>query len=179
MALAHLTVAGGVEAALTVGVVADLQRANLPVLRINHPGIADAEGEHTADLDADADVAASTGPVRWRWAAVGLAALAAITPLGLVAPGGAFGEDAPNDLDLRRYGLDAVPSGLRHYAGFWHHALFDGYGFADDAHPAVGYLVSAAVGLAAAGIAAVAITLLVRRLRSDGAARGTDPALVR
>ncbi len=37
MALAHLTVAGFVEFALTVGVVAYLQRANLPLLRINHP----------------------------------------------------------------------------------------------------------------------------------------------
>jgi cobalt/nickel transport system permease protein len=35
MALAHLTLAGGVEAALTAGVVAYLQRNNLPVLRIN------------------------------------------------------------------------------------------------------------------------------------------------
>src|SRR5215831_9812791 len=36
MLLAHLTVAGAVEFALTAGVVAYLQRANLPILRINH-----------------------------------------------------------------------------------------------------------------------------------------------
>src|SRR4051812_45841392 len=35
MAIAHLTVAGAVEFALTAGVVAYLQRANLPLLRIN------------------------------------------------------------------------------------------------------------------------------------------------
>src|SRR5205814_3316289 len=41
MALAHLTIAGAVELALTAGVIAYLQRANLPLLRINHRGIAD------------------------------------------------------------------------------------------------------------------------------------------
>ena len=66
-----------------------------------------------------------------------------LTPLGLLAPGGAFGEDAPGDLDLKKYHLDAVPRGLQHYAGFWHNALFDGYDFSHDKHPDVGYLVSA------------------------------------
>src|ERR1700692_1996184 len=40
MALAHLTVAGGVEFALTMGVVTYLQRANVPLLRINHSATA-------------------------------------------------------------------------------------------------------------------------------------------
>ena len=40
MLLAHLTVAGVVELVLTVGVVTYLQRANLPILRINHPDVA-------------------------------------------------------------------------------------------------------------------------------------------
>ncbi len=40
MLLAHLTVAGIVELALTAGVVAYLQRANLPLLRINHGAVA-------------------------------------------------------------------------------------------------------------------------------------------
>ena len=105
--------------------IAYLQRANLPLLRINHPDVpmTDAEIEPARRRSAGAG----------RWSVIGV--LVALTPLGLLAPGGAFGEDAPDDLDLGRYGLDAVPSGLRHYAGFWHHAVFDGYGFADDAHP--------------------------------------------
>ena len=41
MAIAHLTIAGFVEFALTAGVVAYLQRAQLPLLRINHPGVPD------------------------------------------------------------------------------------------------------------------------------------------
>ena len=41
-----------------------------------------------------------------------------LTPLGLLAPGGAFGEDAPDDLtsDL---GLSAIAAGMARYADFW------------------------------------------------------------
>lgn len=159
---AHLLVAGVVEGALTAGVVAYLQRANLPVLRINHPRVPETGGE-------SADAAGTRRSHPWRWAVVGLAAMAALTPLGLLAPGGAFGEAAPEDLDLGRYRLDAVPAGLRHYAGFWHNALFDGYGFAGDAHPALGYIASALVGLAAiaatVGAAIVGLRALARRGR--------------
>lgn len=158
MALAHMTVAGFVEFALTAGVIAYLQRANLALLRINHGSVADTD----ADIDAEID----PGPGRavgWRWAAVGLGVTAILTPLGLLAPGGAFGEDAPGDLDLGRYGLHAVPEGLRHYAGFWHNALFDGYAFSGDDHPVIGYLVSATAGVGSIA-ALVAATLGVRRL---------------
>jgi len=157
MALAHLTVAGAVEAILTIGVVTYLQKANLPVMRINHADVVDTE----AELE----------PVRamgWRWGLIGLGVMALLTPLGLLAPGGAFGEDAPADLDVKKYGLSAVPTGLDHYAGFWHHTLFDGYGFADESHPVVAYLVSATVGIlvAAAAIAAVfKLVALARRSR--------------
>ena len=165
MALAHLTVAGGVELALTAGVIAYLQRANLPLLRINHPNVAEgraAEAPSTGDAPA-------AQRRRWRWTALGLGVMALLTPLGLLAPGTAFGESAPSRLDLRKYHLDAVPDGLRRYAGFWHHALFNGYDFAHDRHPAVGYLVSAGVGLivlAAAGVAVYAASRVIRRARA-------------
>ena len=115
---AHLTVAGVVEFALTAGVVAYLQRANLPLLRINHPAV--------PETDADMPRAAQLG---WRWAFVGLAAMAVLDAARPARHRAAFGEDAPDDLDLGKYHLNAVPSGLRHYAGFWHNALFDGYDF--------------------------------------------------
>ena len=41
---------------------------------------------------------------------------AVLTPLGLLAPGGAFGEDAPANLDLAKYHLSAVPNGLAKYS---------------------------------------------------------------
>ena len=158
MALAHLTVAGFVELALTAGAIAYLQRANLPLLRINHAAI--------PDTDAELGPPARVGR---RWAVVGLGTMIALAPLGLIAPGRAFGEDAPANLDLNKYHLNAVPNGLRHYAGFWHNALFNGYGFANDTHPAIGYLVSAFAGIAviaAAIFAGFGIARLVRA-RSD------------
>jgi len=158
MALAHLTIAGGVELALTTGVIAYLQRANVPLLRINHP-----------DVPMTVEEAARPAKVGWRQALVFIGVLVALTPLGLLAPGGAFGEDAPADLDLGRYGLNAVPSGLRRYAGLWHHALFDGYGFSDERHPMLAYLVSAAFGLAAVAVVVVGTVgamRLVRRRRT-------------
>ena len=150
MAFAHLTVAGAVEFALTAGVVAYLQRANLPLLRINDP----AAPESSPPIM----------PARrnWKPALFGLATMVVLTPLGLLAPGRAFGEDAPSDLDLQRYHLSAVPSGLRHYAGFWHNALFNGYDFSHDEHPVLGYLVSAFVGLIAIAMVSALIWGLVR-----------------
>ena len=152
MMLAHLTVAGLVEAALTFGVVAYLQRANLPVLRLNHP-------------EAAAVAARRPG---LRWAVAGLGVLLLLTPLGLLAPGGAFGEDVPARLDLGRYGLQAVPAGLERWSSFWSHALLGGYGFASGQHRVLGYLVSAGLGIvltagAVAGLFALA-RLVARRL---------------
>ena len=71
-----------------------------------------------------------------------------LTPLGLIAPGGAFGEDAPEDLDLQKYHLDAVPSGLRHYAGSGTTRCSTATTSPTTSHPALGYLVSAVVGIA-------------------------------
>ncbi len=162
MMFAHLVVAGLVEAAVTAGVVVYLQRANLPLLRINHATVPMSE----------LDIADAPKRLNWRWALGGLGVMAALTPLGLIAPGGAFGEDAPKNLNLQKYHLDAVPSGLRHYAGFWHNALFHGYGFADDKHPVLGYLLSAAVGIAVIA-AAIGVLFLVIRARR----RTNQPAI--
>jgi cobalt/nickel transport system permease protein len=151
---AHLLV-GVVEAVLTAGVVAYLQRANLPVLRINHPGVPVGDG-------------APEPTVRpaWRWAGVGLIAMVLLVPLGLLAPGGAFGEARPGDLDLRKYHLDAVPAGLRRYAGFWHAALFNRYDFAGDRHPVIGYLISGLVGVLAIAALVLLVVQLARVIRT-------------
>ncbi len=152
MALAHLTVAGAAEAILTAGIVAYLQRANVALLRVNHAGVS-APGERRPRR---------VRPITVALGAVGVMVL--LTPLGLLAPGGAFGEDSPEDLDLNKYHLSAVPSGLNKYNGFWHHALFNGYGFDSDAHPTIGYLVSAVVGIAMIGAVVLLIGLAARRL---------------
>ena len=161
MALAHLTVAGFAEFALTFGVIAYLQRANVPVLRINHP-----------DIQVDG-LLPDRRPLGWRWALVGLGVLVVLTPLGLVAPGGAFGEDAPANLDLGKYNLRAVPTGLARWSSFWDHAVLDRYGFDSGAHPNIGYILSAVVGLVAiavfAGVVLLAGRLIGRRTHDDSA----------
>ena len=159
MALAHLTVAGFVEFALTAGVVAYLQRANLPLLRINHPHVP----ENGSPVPSR--------PLGWRWAFYGLATMLVLTPLGLLAPGGAFGEAAPGDLDLARYHLTAVPQGLNDYTGWWSNTVLGGYGFADGSHERLGYLISALVGCLAV---AAAIALVVGLVRAASSLRDED-----
>jgi cobalt/nickel transport system permease protein len=141
MALAHLTIAGAAEFILTVGIVAYLQRANLPLLRINHPGI----------VDTDAELAPTNGRPALRWALIGIATMIVLSPLGLLAPGGAYGEDAPVDLNLRKYGLSAIPSGLQHYNGFWKHTLLPDYGFSSGRHANLAYVLSAVCGALVVG----------------------------
>ena len=167
MAFAHLTIAGFVEFALTVGVVAYLQRANLPLLRINHSGTAetDAELEHR--------------PISLRWAFYALGAMVLLSPLGLLAPGGAFGEDSPEALDLGRYHLGAVPQGLNDYTGWWSHTVLGGYGFSDGSNARLGYVVSAIVGAVAVGLAIGLVILAIRlvaRLRGDDTTAAANPA---
>jgi cobalt ECF transporter T component CbiQ/cobalamin biosynthesis protein CbiM len=172
MLLAHVTVAGGVEFALTVGVILYLQRANLPILRINHPTVPDGE------FDAMALPERAAPRIRWWYALAPIAALALVTPLGLAYNSGAFGEDnvhAHGARFLQRNHLAAIPAGLNRYAGFWHHALFNGYDFSHDRHPAVGYVVSAFAG--ASLIALVLLALFgVARLVEKHRARRRLPA---
>jgi cobalt/nickel transport system permease protein len=155
---AHLLVAGVVELALTAGVIAYLQRANVPLLQINHPTVPEADEQLT--------------PVeprpRVRGLLLGLAAMLALVPLGLVTTGGAFGEDTPAQLDLRKYGLHAVPAGLEHYSDFWSHSLLPGYDF-KGSHPTIGYYTSALVGtllILAVGFGAFRIVVRVRQRRT-------------
>ena len=153
---AHLLVAGVVDFVLTAGVIAYLQRANIPVLRINHAVIA----------ETDDDLTPAERSTRVRGVLIGLGLMVALVPLGLLATGGAFGEDRPGDLDLKQYGLNAVPTGLKKYSDFWSHAFFPGYDFKNGSHPTVGYYVSAVVGtLLIAGVifSIFKATALVRR----------------
>jgi cobalt/nickel transport system permease protein len=154
MMFAHLTVAGPVEFALTAGIVAYLQRANLAVLRINHPGVGDTTGG---------------GGLRLRPILVGLAGIVALTPLGLLATGTAFGEDGPDELNLSKYDLSSVPHGLQRYSDFWSHSVLGGYGFASGEHPVVGYLLSAVTGIALIAVVVTAVLFTIRRLSAPGA----------
>jgi cobalt/nickel transport system permease protein len=169
MLLAHLTLAGGVEFALTLGVIAYLQRANLPILRINHDAVP----------ETDAEVIAAPTRVRWWWALLPIAVMGLATPLGLLYNSGAYGEDNPNAGTakfLHKNHLTAIPAGLNHYANFWHHALFNGYDFSHDKHPSLGYVVSAFFGAVVMSAVLTALFGTVRLIRRGRGARVEDVA---
>ena len=167
MLLAHLVVAGVVEGLLTGGVIAYLQRANSALLQLNNPGTPVRAWGAAGAADA-AGPRPKVRPVVVALAA--MAVLVVLTPLGLLAPGGAFGEDAPQDLDLSRLGLNAVPAGLAKYTGFWRHTLLDDYGFSDGSHPFIGYVVSAVVGIGVVGLAVFLIAAVIGAASRRGSA---------
>jgi cobalt/nickel transport system permease protein len=150
MMLAHLTVAGAAEAILTGGVYGYLARADASRLAANHRGIPVSGTGSRARVLTPARVAVGFVVV-----------MALLTPLGLLAPGGAFGESAPQDLDLGRLGIQAVPVGLAKYNGFWSHTVLGGYGFKDGQHAGLGYVLSAVVGIAVIGTLIFALGKLV------------------
>ena len=135
MLFAHLLVAGVVEFVLTAGVITYLQRANLPILRINHAAVLDTDGELPPPRKFGV-----------RGALIGLGVMVVLVPLGLMATGTAFGEDGPDELNLKKYGLNAVPTGLSKYTDWWSHSLLPGYDFKNGSHPTFGYYASAIVG---------------------------------
>jgi cobalt/nickel transport system permease protein len=100
-------------------------------------------------------------------AAIAVAVMVVLTPLGLLALGGAFGEDAPDELATDP-GLSAVPAGMARYAGFWQDALFPDY-LSDSAWT---YIVSAIVGIVVVGLVVYLLGLLVVRVL--GGRRGSD-----
>lgn len=166
MMLAHLTVAGAAEAILTGGVVAYLARADVTRLVPSHPGIPVTAGDE-----------APSRPRRWTPARVAIGfivVMVLLTPLGLLAPGGAFGEDAPQDLDLGKLGLGAVPAGLATYNGFWSHTLLGGYGFKDGQHGDLAYILSATVGIAVIAVVVFAIGKIVAAILGRRAAPEGD-----
>ena len=153
MAIAHLTVAGAAEAIMTAGILAYLLRTDVTLLTPNHPGI---------PITADDRIPAPSRLSPARVALGFVAVMVALTPLGLLAPGGAFGEDAPADLKLGELGLSTVPAGLEQYTGFWSHTLLGGYGFGSGDQASLAYVLSAVVGIAVVAGGVFAIGTIVR-----------------
>ena len=94
--------------------------------------------------DAGRDVAARP---RLRGILIGLGALVVLVPLGLLAPGGAFGEDSPDESRPQavrpRRGADRAA----HYSGFWSPRAASPATTSSTARsPNLGYFASAVVG---------------------------------
>jgi cobalt/nickel transport system permease protein len=136
MMAGHLTVAGLAEVVVSAGVVAYLQHSDPRLLRASAPA------------------------QRWRatkpfW--IALAILAVLTPLGLIAIGSAWGEWSPAD-------FSNPPAGLQRLARLWT-APLPHYAPAFLRNAALGYVLSALVGIGLIVVAALLIGLVGRILR--------------
>lgn len=148
MLFAHMTVAGPVEGVVNALVLTYLQRSN--------PALLDLRKNHKN----------TNSTFRLRKYVIGLLVLAVLTPLGLLASGTAWGEWGGEDL---RSKVGFVPGGMQKLSDFWHHTLLPNYGISGQGHTfwqrALGYLLSAFVGLILIGL----ITLLVQYIRKRNA----------
>jgi len=118
MAIQHLLFFGWVEAFATMGVVAALGRSDSVLLEMKP----------------------AARPLRWLWAAFAL--LVMLTPIGVLAPGTAWGEWSAREL-RRTFGF--VPAGLDRMGNVWRAAV-PHYAPAFIKNPLVGYLVAAILG---------------------------------
>ncbi|MHB1654339.1 MAG: cobalt transporter CbiM [Desulfitobacteriaceae bacterium] len=138
MLFAHLTVAGPVEGIVSALVVRYLQRSNAELLQLMAPS------------------GATDASVRWgRWV-MGIIVLALLSPLGLLATGTAWGEWSGEEFQTQ---LGFIPAGMQKLSDFWHHTLLPDYGITGYDHTfwqqALGYLLSALVGLLLIGLVAL------------------------
>lgn len=141
MMLGHILIAGPVEGLVAALVVAYLQKSNLPMLQLN-------DWAPTVPSPAKR---LSAGPL---W--IGLAALALLSPLGLLAVGTAWGEWANDEL-AALYG--SVPEGVDRLGRTWSAPAPD-YTLPFVGNEAAGYILSAVIGM----VILVAILLVVGRL---------------
>ncbi len=108
-------------------------------------------------------------PKSIRKIATAFVTIAVIAPLGLIAPGFAFGEGGPDDVK-KAFGY--IPQGLQQLSGFFS-APFDGYNvknsFFNDPnaplwHMALGYEISGIVGILIIGAVALGIGTVLKRM---------------
>ena len=136
MAIEHLLFFGFVEALVTMGIVAVLARQDSGLLEMKP----------------------AARPLRWLWA--GFAVLVLLTPIGVLAPGTAWGEWGAGELKAV---LGFVPPGLAEVGTAWTAAIPD-YAPPYIANPLMGYLVAALLGSALV----VGLTWLIGKLLSRG-----------
>ncbi len=154
MAFAHLIVAGPVEAVLTGGAVGYLARVG--------PQLLEARERLSAG-------------VRWRVAKalIPMVILVLLTPLGLLAKGTAFAEDAPEDLPQAAYPVSFIPEGMARWNSFWKKVLIPDYGQASRTDPLAYVLSGAAGAVLVGGVAAgLAMGFSARKKGEEGGGPG-------
>lgn len=145
----HLTLAGFVEAAATGLVIAWLQRSN--------PQLLETYGR---------EVGAAGRTVKAAWAAILL--LMVLTPLGLLAPGTAWGEWSRGQ--LQQLGLGYIPSGFDRLSNVWT-APLAGYDLPILNNPTFTYFLSGLLGVALVVVTLVGLGWALDRFLRRGEMR--------
>ena len=142
MVIPHILVASVVEGLVTALVIAYLQKANQPALELFNKNLTVQETGRSG---------------RWRILWVGLALLVVATPLGLLAPGTAWGEWGAEE--LTSLGLSFIPSGLDKLSSLWSAPVPD-YDLLAIGNPTLAYIFSAVVGIIITVVVVWLFTLL-------------------
>jgi cobalt/nickel transport system permease protein len=129
MVIPHMLVASVVEGLVTALVVVYLQRANQPAL----------------DIVKKAQLAPEVSAFsKWRALWIGLAVLIVLSPIGLLAPGTAWGEWGAEE--LTEIGLSFIPQGMQQLASLWSAPMPD-YDIPVIGNANLAYISSAVVGV--------------------------------
>ena len=153
MLIPHLAVAGILAGLIAMVVVEFVRRSAPEIVRTAAAAPAATAGERDGNQ--------ATGLRRGVW--IALAALAALSPLGLIATGSAWGEWGVDEF-MEATGLNYVPDQIAN--GFSFEALLPDYtvpGLPDVA----GYIVSAAIGIAVLVIAFRLLADIARRHKAS------------
>jgi cobalt/nickel transport system permease protein len=149
MVFAHALIASPVEALVTALVVAYLLRTNQSALEfVKKPEISPE----------------SSGFAKWRFLWVILAVLIVLVPVGLLAPGTAWGEWSTRQLS--GLGLAFVPQGLAKLSGLWS-APMSGYNLPALKNSNLAYIFSGIVGTIVIGIVVWLFTMLVTARKAE------------
>jgi cobalt/nickel transport system permease protein len=153
MMIPHLLIAAVIEGLVTAMVIIYLQRTNQEVLT----------------LAANPAIAAEAGTFRrLRGLWVALAVLIVATPLGLLAPGTAWGEWGAEEMSA--IGLGFIPKGFEQLGNFWSAPMPD-YDLTALGNTSLAYIISAIVGIV---VVAVLTWLLITVLTSNALQRGDE-----
>ena len=143
MLIPHALAASVVEGLVTALVVGYLQRANQSALTfVKKTEVSPEPG----------------GFAKWRALLTGLAVMIVLVPVGLLAPGTAWGEWGTEQLTSR--GLAFIPQGMAKLSGLWS-APLHGYNLPALKNSNLAYMLSGIVGTIVIGIVVWLFTMLV------------------
>ena len=143
MVIPHALIVSVVEGLITLLVVAYLQRSNITVLEATEkPNVLNETGGFKK--------------LRGLWVVIVVLILS--SPLGLLAPGTAWGEWGTSQ--LKKMGFQSAPAGLEKLSNLWG-APLAGYNLPVLGNTNIGYLLSAALGIMVIAVVVWLFTMLV------------------